>query len=136
MAKLKLADVKFGAIYKLKVDQYAGWGYSKGDPVQIVYLQGSSIQIKDPKNPNSQQVAVQISQLDFYVQSRASIERLIDEAKATVKLNEDKIKWMDHTQNEEFDEDEFKVWSTLQLFKDPNLSDIEKAKAIAQMVKG
>lgn len=136
MAKLKLADIKFGATYKMKTDQYQAYGYSKGDPVQIVYLQGNNIQIKDPSNLHSQQLGVQVSQLDFYLQSKTQIESNIAAAKATIQREEEKLKWMVATNNEEFDEDEFKVWSTLQLFKDTNMSDIDKAKAIAAMIKG
>jgi hydroxymethylpyrimidine pyrophosphatase-like HAD family hydrolase len=135
MAKLKLADIKFGGTYKMKTDQFQGYGYSKGDAVQIVYLAGNNIQIKDPANPHSQQCAVQVSQLDFYLQSKEQIESNIATAKALIKREEDKLLWMQATNNEEFDEDEFKVWSTLQVFKDTKMTDVDKAKAIAAMIK-
>jgi hypothetical protein len=47
MAKLKLSEIKFGMILKMKTDAFAAYEYAKGDPVQVVYLQGNNIQCND-----------------------------------------------------------------------------------------
>lgn len=135
MAKLKLADLKFGGTYKMKTDQYLAHGYSKGDVVTVVYLQGGSIQVKHANNPNAQQIALYVSHLDFYMITKDQIQKSIDDAKATILENEAKLNWLKQTKNEEFDEDEFKVWHTLQIIKDPATTDEMKAKAIASLIK-
>ena len=135
MAKIKLADIRVGGIFKLKTDQYAGYGLTKGDQVEITYIQGSSIQCRRPKDPTAQQLSIQISQLDFYTQSKTQIEAQIKEAQAAIEIAKGKLKWMQETNSEEFDEDEFKVWHTLTMLEDTNTTKVQKAKAIAQLIK-
>lgn len=135
MAKLKLSDVKFGGIYKIKTDQYAAHGYAKGDQVEVVYLQGNTIQIKGANGSHGQNINVYVSHLDFYAQTKTQIEQTIAEAKETIASGEAKLKWMVDTKNEEFDEDEYKVWRTLQIIEDPNSNKVDKAKAIAALIK-
>lgn len=135
MAKLKLSDIKFNGVYKLKVDTYAQYGYSKGDPVQIVFLQHNNIQFKRMGDPLSQQLGCQISQLDFYTQKKDQIEASIKEHELEIEKAKAKLKWMVATNSEEYDEDEFKVWHTLEIIEDPKTNKTDKAKAIAALIK-
>lgn len=46
-----------------------------------------------------------------------------------------KIEWMEETDSTEFDENEFKVYQTLKLFENKELTMIEKSKLIAKLIK-
>jgi hypothetical protein len=46
-----------------------------------------------------------------------------------------KIEWMEETGSTEFDENEFKVYQTLKLFEDKELTMVEKSKLIAKLIK-
>jgi hypothetical protein len=50
-------------------------------------------------------------------------------------LIEDKITYLEETKLEEFDETEYKVYQILKLLNVSNITDIEKAKLIADMIK-
>lgn len=135
MAKLKLSDIKPGDTLKMKGDSYGANGYAKGDLVTVVYKQNGTIQIKHLDNPHIGNINVYLSNLDFYLQSKTQIEEEITKAKAIITEGEAKLQWMKDTKNEEFDEDEFKVWSTLQILAKKGVTDVEKAKAIAALIK-
>lgn len=46
-----------------------------------------------------------------------------------------KIEWMEDTGSTEFDENEFKVYQTLKLFENKELTMVEKSKLIAKLIK-
>ena len=136
MAKLRASDIKVGGSYKIKTDQYASYGYSAGDVVVVThYSKGSNPTIKHRDNGAAQQIGIYISMLDFYQQTKDQLEKAIDEARVVIAEAENKLKWMQDTGNEEFDEDEYKVWHTLQIIGKKGVSDIDKAKAIAALIK-
>lgn len=47
-----------------------------------------------------------------------------------------KIQWMEENGINEFDENEFKVYKTLKLLENDDMSTIEKSKLIAKLIKG
>ena len=53
------------------------------------------------------------------------------------KLNliDNKIQWIKETGSHVFDENQFRVWQVLTLAENGSLSKIEKAKAIAELIK-
>lgn len=136
MAKLKASDIKVGGLYKIKSDQWAAYGYANGDVVTVTHYQkGQNPTIKHHENAVAQQIGIYISALDFYQQTKTQLEKAIDEARIIIADAENKLKWMKDTGNEEFDEDEYKVWHTLQILAKKGVTDIEKAKAIAALIK-
>lgn len=59
----------------------------------------------------------------------------LNDAKANVESIQNKITFMKETGAEEFDEDEFKVYSTLLILDEKKASKFDKAKAIAALIK-
>ena len=59
----------------------------------------------------------------------------IGKLNAEIEMYENKIKFMEENDLKEFDEDEFKVYHVLCQLKKKG-SDIDKAKAIAKLIKG
>lgn len=129
-----MSDVKVGGNYKLKNDNYISWGIAKGDVVTCVWMQNSQAQFKLKDNPAGQQLQIPVSHLDFWLRSKDDIEKDIEEAKDKIAESEAKLKWMAATNNEEFNDDEFKVWHTLTIIEDLNLSKADRAKAIAKLI--
>jgi len=69
---------------------------------------------------------------------KVSIEELRDEY--TEKENQMKeigvkIEWMEETNSTEFNENEFKVYQTLKLFENKELTMVEKSRLIANLIK-
>jgi len=136
MAKLKASDIKVGGTYKIKSDQWNAYGYAAGDLVVVTHYQkGQNPTIRHQDNGVAQQISVYISSLDFYQQTKTQLEKVIEESRIIIADAENKLKWMKDTGNEEFDEDEYKVWHTLQIIAKKGVSDVEKAKAIAALIK-
>ena len=76
---------------------------------------------------------------DYEIDAPVTIEELEAEkeiAKASIAVLQSKIDWLTETGNAEFDEDEFKVYSTLKLLEKTDLSITEKSKLIAGLIKG
>ena len=62
------------------------------------------------------------------------IDNKISELNKEKNLIEDKITYLEETGSKEFDETEYKVYQTLKLLNVNNLTDIDKAKLIAQLI--
>lgn len=52
-----------------------------------------------------------------------------------IKLIDAKIQWMKESGSDEYDGNQFRVWQVLTLAENGSLSKIEKAKAIAELIK-
>jgi hypothetical protein len=66
------------------------------------------------------------------------LEDLQDQlSKAQKNINDlqAKIDWMTEASVTEFDEEEYMVYRTIKLFNDKSLSDLEKSKLIAELIK-
>ena len=75
---------------------------------------------------------------DYEIDSPTTIEELEAEkklAKASVEELQNKIDWLVETGNAEFNEDEFKVYATLKLLEQKDLSISQKSKLIAELIK-
>lgn len=66
-------------------------------------------------------------------ETKAEIQENIKKLEAEIAINKSKLKFIEETGSEVFDETEFKVFQTLQTLKGKK-SDIEKAKAIAKLI--
>lgn len=79
-------------------------------------------------------LAAPLTKKEFLAKNK-EIELQIEELKNKIKLNLDKIEFLKETNSEEFDDNEFKAYHTLQLVDNPNLTRIEKARLIADLLK-
>ena len=96
------------------------------------------------KLPNSNQIQMLSSALDKS-HPKSTKEKFLEQiAKAQEKIKatqdfidetKEKISFMEETQSEVFDDNEFKAYRTLSIIEQGNMSKIEKAKAIAALIK-
>jgi hypothetical protein len=63
------------------------------------------------------------------------LEQELSEAQTKLDNIQFKIDWIKETGSEEFNEDEFKVYQTLKLLENGELSMLEKSKLIAELIK-
>lgn len=77
---------------------------------------------------------IQEYDVKLYELSEQEIQEEISSLNEQIKEKENMLKWMKETNNETFNEEEFKVWRTLTLFEDETLSKSEKAKLIAKLI--
>lgn len=64
------------------------------------------------------------------------LEKEIVAKKSEIELNKAKIKFMKAHKLTEFDETDFKVYETLELLENTSITKVERAKAIAKLIKG
>jgi hypothetical protein len=64
-----------------------------------------------------------------------TIEQELLKKQLEVETIKDKIKWMKEAGVAEFNEDQFKVYQTLKLLDNNDLSTLEKSKLIAELIK-
>ncbi len=58
-----------------------------------------------------------------------------DSLKSKIDLIQTKIDWLTESGNSEFDEEQYKVYTTLKLLEKKDLSTMEKSKLIAELIK-
>lgn len=63
------------------------------------------------------------------------LEQELSETKTKLDTIQSKINWMNETGSDDFSEDEFKVYQTLKLLENSELSLLEKSKLIAELIK-
>jgi len=74
-----------------------------------------------------------VANVELAVVTVGDLNADIHEAEETIATAKAKIKYLEQSGSQEFDETEFKVWNTLQLLKGKK-NDLEKAKAIAALI--
>jgi hypothetical protein len=67
--------------------------------------------------------------------SKESFEKKIEDLKSEMEEVQRKIDFLNETKSEIFDTEEYKVYSTLKLFQNEKLTDVEKSKLIAKLIK-
>jgi hypothetical protein len=68
--------------------------------------------------------------------SKVELEEKIQRLKTEIEEVQSKIDFLNETGNEQFDAEEYKVYSTLKLFQNDKLTDVEKSKLIVKLLKG
>jgi len=68
--------------------------------------------------------------------TKAEIKKDIASLQKEITALEANLEFMEETGLEEYDETEVKVYQTLKLLKQDNLSDVDKTKLIAGLIKG
>jgi hypothetical protein len=75
---------------------------------------------------------------DYEIDKPITLEELDAEKnslKTKIDLIQTKIDWLSETGNSEFDEEQYKVYTTLKLLEKKDLSTLEKSKLIAELIK-
>ena len=137
------------AVVNSKHTQYdaMSYGVHEGMEVKIVgkaYDSYYSVRLPGSGNFSGQQIQMTSSALDK-LQPKSTKEKFIEQinkAQEKIKATQDfidetkeKISFMEETQSEVFDDNEFKAYRTLSIIEQGNMSKIEKAKAIAALIK-
>ena len=68
--------------------------------------------------------------------SKVVLKESMEQLKSEMEELQRKIDFLNETGNEQFDAEEYKVYSTLKLFQNEKLTDVEKSKLIAKLIKG
>ncbi len=68
--------------------------------------------------------------------SKVVLKERMEQLKSEMEELQRKIDFLNETGNEQFDAEEYKVYSTLKLFQNDKLTDVEKSKLIAKLIKG
>ncbi len=76
-----------------------------------------------------------LKDIEMHTETKESIQERITELKSTISVYEAKLSYMEEVGTSVYDETEFKVYHTLKLI-DTKKSKAEKAKLIAQLIKG
>ena len=140
--KFKTGDkVQLKNIPQNTLDHY---GLKSGDEGVVVTQSNGyyNIDIYIPKQERVQRLLFEVRYLDHVKSSsREKIEAKIatlkqEIADKNVLIDElsNKIKYMDETGTDTFDENEFKVYQTLTIIEKGNLSKLDKARAIAALL--
>jgi hypothetical protein len=109
--------------------------WKKGDKVVLqqgtAYVNGAYAY--GVANGTGQGYNFSVTQLEGATQSKEELTKEIISLEEQIKISKAKLKYMEETKQEIFEETEFKVWNTLQLMKGKK-TDLEKAKAIAALI--
>jgi hypothetical protein len=68
-------------------------------------------------------------------QTKEDFEKRLKELNDEVEIVKTKIEWLNESGNEEYNEDEYKVYQTLKLLENDKMSRQEKSKLIAELIK-
>jgi len=68
-------------------------------------------------------------------ETKESLTTIINESKLRISEAETKLQFMEDTGSDVYDENTFKAFNVLKLVDDKKLSNIEKAKLIAELIK-
>jgi|SRR5688572_11519907 len=82
-----------------------------------------------------QNYVIYLDQFNPFSLTKDELEKSRDSLMTEVSEVNTKLNWMTETGNKEYDEDEFKAWGVLGII-DSSDSKINKAKAIAKLIKG
>lgn len=129
----KWLDIKVGDTVEITTDNYNNYSVSKGDEVVVTWVSPHNGQVNI--NTPSGTIGIPASCWKPLCYTKEAIEEKIAVLEADVKEYKDMLTWMKKTKNDKYDATEFKVWSTLQTL-DSAKTDVEKAKIIANLIKG
>ena len=129
-----MKDLKVGMTVKMSNDSFRYYGYKKGDIVVISNFQNNFVTINS-LNSSRQQTSVRLDDIEVNITIKSEIEDKIKNLQSEIDIEKDKLTWMKATKNDIYDEVEYKVWTVLQTLNSKS-SDADKAKVIAELIKG
>lgn len=132
------------AIVNSKHTQYDAKSYGVHEGMEVKIVGKAYDSYYYVKLPNGQQIQMTSSALDKshpksnrekFLEQIAKAEEKIKSTQSFIDETKEKISFMEETGSELFDENEFKAYRTLSIIEQGNMSKIEKAKAIAALIK-
>ena len=131
--KLYMKDLKVGMTVKMANNSFNYCGYKKGDIVVISNFQNNFVIINFLNS--RRQISVGLDDIESNITIKSEIEDKIKNLQSEIDIEKDKLTWMKATKNDIYDEVEYKVWTVLQTLNSKS-SDADKAKVIAELIKG
>lgn len=122
-------DIKLKDYLKAKNDTYASYGVSKGETYKVTAKNGNNIMLEGI----AAWVPLNVFEKSKY--TRDELNRQREELVIIINGIDAKIEWMEKTNSTEYDETEFKVWSVMQKLNSKHMSELDKIKLIASLVK-
>ena len=144
MSKRKFQD-KEKALLNDKMPNYlkSNYGLKVGDEVVIYtksydgyyveFMQNGQVKRFDVRGECLDKIKEKTKREQFLEQIDKAKEK-IEATKMFISETESKIKFMDETGMDDFNENEFKAYHTLLIIDKSNMSIVEKAKAIAKLI--
>ena len=99
----------------------------------IEFMHGGTLKRASVRTDALEKITPKTKREQFLDQIEKAKEK-IEATNAFIAETESKIKFMDETGVEDFDENEFKAYHTLLIIDKSNMSIVEKAKAIAKLI--
>lgn len=107
-----------------------GHGSPIGAIVTVVSCAGSSIRVRETGSSYTK------TDLALVKVDRAHIQQEIRTLQSEIMGMNNKLDFMDETGLAEFDESEFKAYRVLQTLDNDDLSQVERAQVVAELIKG
>lgn len=132
------------AVVNSKHTQYDAKSYGVHEGMEVKIVGKAYDSYYYVKLPNGQQIQMTSSALDkshpktnieMFFEQIAKAEEKIKSTQSFINETKEKISFMEETGSGLFNENEFKAYRTLSIIEQGNMSKIEKAKAIAALIK-
>jgi hypothetical protein len=132
------------AVVNSKHTQYDAKSYGVHEGMEVKIVGKAYDSYYYVKLPNGQQIQMTSSALDkshpktnieMFFEQIAKAEEKIKSTQNFINETKEKISFMEETGSGLFNENEFKAYRTLSIIEQGNMSKIEKAKAIAALIK-
>jgi hypothetical protein len=144
MSKRKFQDKEKAALNdKMPTYFKSNYGLKAGDEITIYsksydgyyveFTYNGSLKRHDVRGECLDKIKEKTKREQFLEQIEKAKER-IEATKMFISETESKIKFMDETGMDDFNENEFKAYHTLLIIDKSNMSIVEKAKAIAKLI--
>lgn len=127
----RASDYKSGDKVVMVNTSWISYGLAKGAETTVLYINGANLMLESPQG----QISVAPSHVEPAAYKKEDLQAKLQQAEQTVEDLKNKLEWLKETGNEEFDEDEYKVWKVLSTL-DSKATTKEKAKAITKLIKG
>lgn len=132
------------AVVNSKHTQYDARTYGVHEGMEVIILHKTHDSNYFVKIPSGQQISMTSSALDKshpkstkekFLEHISKAEEKIKATQAFIDETNEKLSFMEETGSELFDENEFKAYRTLTIIEQGSMSKMEKAKAIAALIK-
>lgn len=132
MAKIDRNLIKVGDKVRIKNNKYISYSINKGDVLEVLYMNHNNLTVNAPSYGN---VNITFGDIESPEETKEMIETQIAEAEATITEANLKLDFMKKNKLTVFDPEEYKVFQVLETVDKKGVSQIEKAKAIAKLIR-
>jgi catabolite regulation protein CreA len=121
---------------KFRVNKDVSGNYKKGSVIKVLqYGGGETIYVNNLTNPKVPTSTMYVSDLDPFEITLEDLEKEIEDLQVILREKTEKVTWMKAVKTDSFNEKEYAAWKAIQVIKDSNLSDINKAKLLVDILK-